>query len=106
MNLQKKLRHESKKLCDSARGQQCMVRIPGVCNHNPETTVLAHLNGGGMSTKKSDLFGAFCCSSCHDLLDGRRKPFGYSREDIELMHRQGVERTQQWWLDNGLVVLA
>ena len=107
MNLMKQLRHESKKLSDSARGQECMVRIPGVCNHNPETTVLAHLNGGGMGTKKSDLFGAFACSSCHDVLDGRVKlPHGYTNVLIELMHRQGVERTQQFWLDNWLVSLA
>ncbi|ECK2143415.1 DUF1364 domain-containing protein, partial [Salmonella enterica subsp. enterica serovar Enteritidis] len=26
----------------AARGRECQVRIPGYCNHNPETTVLAH----------------------------------------------------------------
>lgn len=30
------------KLTKAARGRECQVRIPGVCNGNPETTVLAH----------------------------------------------------------------
>ena len=86
----------------TARGQQCMVRIPGICNHDPETTVLAHLNGGGMGMKQKDLKAAFCCSSCHDCLDGRVKS-EYSRNDIRLMHLDGIMRTQQWWLDNGYI---
>jgi hypothetical protein len=105
MNLRKQRRHESKHLRDSARGQPCMVRIPGVCNHDPATTVLAHINGGGMGTKTSDLFGAFACSSCHDVIDGRVKSPQHFKAEIELMHRQGVQRTQQYWLDSGLVVL-
>lgn len=104
MSLQKQQRHESRHLRDSARGQPCLVRIPGICNHDPATTVLAHLNGGGMGTKKSDLFGAFCCSDCHDVIDGRVK-VDYLRPFIELMHHEGVERTQQHWLDVGLIAL-
>lgn len=107
MSLLKQHRHESIHLRDSARGQPCLVRLPGICNHDPATTVLAHLNGGGMGTKKSDLQGAFCCSDCHDVIDGRvsKRGTGFSNEEIELMHRQAVERTQQHWLDVGLVVL-
>lgn len=33
----------SKALRDSARGQCCTLQIPGICNSNPETTVLCHL---------------------------------------------------------------
>ena len=85
----------------TARGQQCMVRIPDVCNHNPETTVLAHLNGAGMARKHDDMFGAFCCSACHGVVDGAKSE--YSRNDIRLMHLDGILRTQQWWLDNGYI---
>lgn len=99
------MRHESAKLRKSARGQECTVRIPNYCNHNPATVVLAHLNGGGMGTKKSDLFGAFACSGCHDIIDGRVKASDYTMDEIELMHREGVERTQQYWLDTGLLKL-
>ncbi len=37
------MRVVSKKVRDSARGQDCTVRIPGTCNFDPATTVLAHL---------------------------------------------------------------
>lgn len=109
MDILKQNRHQSKKLRDSARGQPCLVRIPGACNHNTETTVLAHPNGGGMGTKKSDLFGAFCCSTCHDYIDGRLPSHTYNgldnNEIIEILHRRGIERTQQYWLDVGLIKL-
>ena len=84
----------------SAKGQRCTVRIAGVCNHDPETVVLAHLNGGGMGRKRPDLHGAFCCSSCHDVVDGR-VPSDFSRWELDLAHLQGVIRTQEWWLENG-----
>ena len=102
MNLMKQHRHESKKLRDSARGQECMVRIPGVCNHNPETTVLAHLNGGGMGTKTSDLFGAFCCSDCHSEIDSRTMKIK-DRDYVKLCHIEGVVGTLQYWLDNDFI---
>lgn len=100
----KQKRHESRHLRDSARGQPCLIRIPGHCNHDHSTVVLCHLNGGGTGTKKSDLFAAFGCSGCHDVVDGRVKS-QHTKADIELMHRQGVERTNQYWLDTGMVVL-
>lgn len=89
------------KLRKSARWQECFVRLPGICNWNPETTVLAHLNGGGIGAKKSDLQGAFCCSSCHDEIDRRTRKL--DSDYVELAHRQGVERTQDFWLRNGLI---
>lgn len=89
------------KLRDSAKGQHCFVRLPGVCNWDRETTVLAHLNGGGMALKKSDLQASFCCHKCHDEID--RRTMKYSRDFVELAHRQGVERTQEWWLENGFI---
>ncbi len=46
----------SKKVRESARGQDCTVRLIGICNFNPETTVLAHLPCGqkGMGMKGFD----------------------------------------------------
>lgn len=59
----------------AARGQDCTMRIPGVCNWNPETTVLCHSNelsdGKGMGLKAPDTEAAFACCNCHDVLDGR-----------------------------------
>lgn len=79
-----------------AKGRECQVRLPGICNHNPETTVLAHyrmagLNGVGM--KPDDIFGAWACSSCHDECDRRTRKM--DAEDVRLAHAEGVLRTQQ-----------
>lgn len=87
---------------DSARGQECQVRLPGICSGNDEETILAHLNGGGMGMKKNDIHASFCCASCHNVLDGR-VPTMYDRDTLELAHRQGVERTQDIWIKSGLL---
>lgn len=92
------------KLRKSARGQNCLVRIPGVCNHNPETTVLAHLNGGGMGLKTSDNESAFACYNCHQVIDGVVRT-EFSRNDIKLFHLEGVIRTQRLWLKTGLLII-
>ena len=101
----KSLRHQSKAMRNSARGQECLVRIPGICNGNTETVVLAHLGGGGMATKHSDLFGCFACSSCHSAIDGATKT-DYSNAELKLMQLQAIIRTQQYWLNSGMVELA
>ena len=46
-----------------AKGRHCKACIPGVCNHNPETTVLHHIRRGN---QKIDKLGAWVCSNCHD----------------------------------------
>ena len=84
------------KITEAARGQPCMVRIPGVCNGNPETVVLAHYRlagtcGTGM--KPPDILGAWCCSSCHDVCDGRAQSDDWDYDEVRLMHAEGCLRT-------------
>lgn len=79
-----------------ARGKPCMVRLPNICNGDSATTVLAHYRmagtcGGGM--KPDDWQGAWACSNCHDAIDGRIRTL-YPREQLRLMHAEGVLRTQ------------
>ena len=81
------------KLRDSARGQECQVRLPGICNFDRATTVLAHLNGGGMAMKQSDLFGAYSCSSCHDIVDGRTNPKRLLATEIKLAFYEGDRKS-------------
>lgn len=72
-----------------------MVRLPGVCNHNPETTVLAHVRlagVSGMGMKADDLLGAWACSSCHDAID-RRGHLDLDRDYVRLVHLEGMVRT-------------
>lgn len=52
------------------------------------------------------LFAAFCCSGCHDALDSRSTVIGHTKIEIEVMHFEGMVRTQQIWMNEGLVNLA
>lgn len=92
----------------SAKGKECTVRIPNVCNGNPETVVLAHLNGAGMGMKHSNIHGAYACSACHDAIDGKidlMKQIGWDKHDTELAHLEGVIRTQQIMIKEGVLKL-
>lgn len=64
------------KFTKSARGEECTMRSP-MCNHDPETVVLCHLNeyefGKGVGIKANDMAAFYGCSACHDLYDGRRE---------------------------------
>lgn len=90
------------KIRKSARGRDCEIRIPGVCTGNPETVVLCHLSGGGMGTKRHDIFGAYGCSACHDAVDGRAN-CDIPSDQLRLWHFDGVVRTQQILLEEGLI---
>ena len=93
----------------SARGKECQIRIPGVCNGNPDTVVLAHLNGAGMGMKHANIHGAYACSACHDAVDGRLETVKYqkiySQNEKKLMHLEGVIRTQQIMIKEGVLKL-
>lgn len=73
-----------------AKGRDCQIRLPGICNHNPETTVLAHYRMAGLSgmgIKSPDLCGAWACSNCHTHVDTHR-------DDTTARHfLEGVLRT-------------
>lgn len=90
------------KLEDRARGMPCQVRLPGICNFNPETTVLAHLRMAGLcgtGIKPHALIGAWACSACHDALDRRSnkdrdgRETELSRDSLRLAHLEGMART-------------
>lgn len=89
-----------------ARGQDCQVRIPGICNFDPETTVLAHyrLAGAcGMGLKPHDLLGAWACSSCHDEIDRRTRLM--DADSAALMHLEGVVRTLAELIKQGVITI-
>jgi len=99
-------KNKQDKYTRSAKGKECQVRVPGICTPAPEnnTTVLAHLNGGGASMKNSNIHGAYCCAECHTWLDG-----GYvktsDRVTRDLYHLEAVIRTQIIMIDDGILVL-
>lgn len=94
----------SEKLRQSARGQNCTFQIPGICNHNPETTVLCHCPSEvkGMGNKSHDFCGAFGCSECHVALDQHR----LSKVDELFYWLRGLQRTWEFWFNQRLIELA
>ena len=95
------------KITESARGMECQIRIPLVCNHDNSTTVWAHANGSaagkGIGQKRLDALGAYACSACHDVVDGRvPRPFGWSREAVKLAFWEGHARSLRMLIEKGL----
>ena len=82
--MEKPTRWRLKKWTQAAKDQPCTMVIPRYCNGNPDTTVFAHANGGGMGTKVDDWNGADMCSSCHDIFDGRESTY-HSKSDLREM---------------------
>lgn len=80
-------------LRDDAREKECQIRSI-VCNYNDETTVLCHLNGGGMGAKVDDFLAAWGCSNCNAYCDGGYTEHGHTKDQADLALLQGMARTQ------------
>lgn len=92
------------RLTKAARGRDCQVRLPGICNGNSETVVLAHYRMAGIcgaGMKPHDLLGAWACSACHDEIDRRTRSM--SVEDARRYHLEGVVRTLNTLISEGAV---
>ena len=92
----------------AARGQDCTIVLPGVCNCDPATSVLCHSNeladGKGMGLKAPDTAAAFGCSACHDVLDGRRpRPAWLTKDQVLAAFRAGIALTHQFLRTKGLI---
>ena len=105
------------KITESAQGEKCQFRIPGVCNFNTDTTVFCHENGSGLGTKWPDTEGGYGCSACHDLIDGRstykwddvhgrESEDVYTRLQIMAMFYEGARRTRLILIEKGLIKLS
>ncbi|NUZ10033.1 DUF1364 family protein [Pseudoalteromonas sp. McH1-7] len=92
----------SKKLRESARGQECQVRVPGICRNRTDTVVLAHVaKGSGVGQKCDDIHAAFCCFECHQEID--RVTRITPKEYADQCAYEGMIRTQSIWLQQGLI---
>ena len=96
------------KIRDSARGENCTIRLPGICNHNPQTVCWCHGNGSaagkGIGMKSNDLLGAYGCSACHDVYD-RRVPTDIPRAEVELAFWEGHARSLLRLIERGIIVV-
>jgi len=99
------------KYTKAARGRDCTVRAPG-CPNNTETTVLAHYRLAGtcgIGMKPNNLQAAWCCDYCHNAIDGRTiirlDEEALSREELRFMHAEGVFRTIDSLIAEGILKL-
>lgn len=89
---------KSQAIRDSARGEDCLVRIPGACSGNPEHTIWSHAPlgaaGKGSSIKALDVCGAYACTACDAVVDGQRKaPDGMTHLQVMLAWHEGHMRS-------------
>lgn len=101
-------RFELSKITESARGEDCSIRLPGRCLRLNDTVVWAHANGSaagkGFGMKTPDALGAYACQACHDTYDRRLPlPEGMTREEVEIAFHEGHQRSYQILLKKGLV---
>ena len=69
------------------------MKIPGVCNFDPATTVLAHVGRHGTAKRNQKYEEAgdvtYACSSCHDAIDFRDNTFlSYDNQMQKLLLRE------------------
>jgi len=96
------------KIRDSARNEDCTIRLPLVCSFDPAQTVLAHPNthraGKGGAKKAADELGAYACYCCHMVIDGQHAlPRHMTREEVELAFWHGHAETYLKLKAKGLV---
>ena len=115
-----------KSLRELAHHMPCMINIYGHCTSpkidamfefNPEPRPelwegnhLAHLRGDtilpGVANKSHDLFGAWSCKACHDIVDGRNKNHDLTQEELTALHYSGFLKTLQWLIKMHVVLVA
>ena len=85
----------------AARGADCTLRIPGTCNHNPETTVLAHV-GSGTAKRNDDTYAVFACFNCHGAIDmdfGPHANYFIAHNEAE---QELLRRDRKWFIARAL----
>ena len=95
----------SKAIRQSARQEFCQLRLEGCLSGGQnETTILAHINGGGMALKRNDYHSFYSCASCHDFYDMRKQAEPpYDKEWLELQALRAMVRTQEILVKKGLM---
>ncbi len=94
-------RMKQKAITSLARGRSCQIRIVGVCNGDPETTVPCHLRMHGISGIgyiADSIFVAWGCSDCHSYCDM------HSDDATKRAFYEGVFRTQAILLREGRIL--
>lgn len=96
------------KITESARGEECDVRLPFRCSFDNTETVWSHINGislgKGMGQKNIDEAGVYSCYQCHLTYERRLPPpVGMTRDDVELATLRGHIRSLRKLKEKGLI---
>lgn len=96
------------KIRESARGEDCTVRLQGVCKFDPEYTIWSHGRwnraGRGKAIKAIDLNGAYACTACDAVYDGQVPiPAGMTRESVDIDWCMGHFESLKRLADKGLI---
>lgn len=93
------------KITESARGQECQIRIIGVCTN--KNVVWCHAiglaAGKAIGGKSPDVLGAYGCEACHDAYDRRKRHSGITYEEIEMDFHHGHQRSVVILDEKGLI---
>lgn len=93
------------KITKSAKGEDCSVRLPTICSFDNDKTILAHLGTSfSAPNRANDFHACYCCSDCHDIIDGRRKS-DFTDHDILIATSDAMIETQKKLIDKGLVII-
>lgn len=93
----------SKKLRQSAKGEQCTINVQGVCTYDPETVVLCHFPSDIAGYKATDLSSGYGCAACHDWIDRRVSAGPEEDADREFYMRRSQIRTHTKFYEKGLI---
>ena len=89
--ISKPVQHRNPFLLTMARGERCVLRVPGVCNDDSNTVVACHSNLGehakAGARKADDQWHVFGCSACHSWLDQGRAPYDVKRAAFMAGHQ-------------------
>lgn len=96
-------------LTEAARGQPCLLRLPGYCLGDHPSVVAAHLRKAhlaGVAIKPCDLAVIFACDGCHNIIDGRVPMPAELRDDLPLFLLEGLLRTLDNLWRRGVITCA
>lgn len=95
------------KIRQSARDEECQVRIPGVCTGDPATTIWSHARhyaaGKGKGIKALDIAGAYACTACDAAYDQLIGVPHMTRSEVDLDWFMGHMRSLVILKDKGLI---
>jgi len=101
MHKNKRLR--SKKIRDSAKGEDCTLRLSPNCTDEWGAVVLCHVGKlSGTSAKCHDTFAVYGCNYCHDIIDSRVKT-DIAKGQIAREKLRALEETQSKFIQKNLI---